>query len=150
MSRFLSILTLLLVASVGCSPTDPDSATRDVIVHGVSFNMCTGYCSSVLEIEDTTVTLTETSRDSRNFPRRIRTLHLTAEEAAHLRQLADTAALSRVAGTHGCPDCADGGAEWIEIHVQSTTIRTTYDYGPNLEPIIELQEQLRSLRQRIE
>lgn len=150
MARLLFTLTLLLVASAACSPTDLDSEARDVLIHGVSFNMCTGYCHSVLEIDGTLVTLTETARQSMSFPRRIRTMHLTAEEAARIRQLANTEALSEVAGTHGCPDCADGGAEWIALHVQSATIRTTYDYRMNLEPIVELQEELRSLRQRIQ
>jgi hypothetical protein len=140
---------LLLITSAACSPTDVDSGGGEVIVHGTSFGMCGGYCTSVLEIDGTIARLIETSRDNRNFPRRILVLQLTAEKAARLRQLADTHALSRVAGTHGCPDCADGGAEWIAIQVQNTTIRTTYDYGLNLDPIAELQAELRSLRQRI-
>ena len=150
MARFPGILTLVLLATVGCSPTDPDFEAGDVIVHGVSFGMCAGYCESVLAIDGTVVTLTESSRQSRNFPQRIRTLYLTADEAARIRQLADAEALSDVAGTHGCPDCADGGAEWIARRVDSTTIRTTYEYRLTLEPIAELQETLRALRQRFQ
>jgi hypothetical protein len=55
-----------------------------------------------------------------------------------------------VAGVHGCPDCADGGAEWVAIQTPDQTIQTTYEYGHNLERIGELQKELRAVRQRFQ
>jgi hypothetical protein len=121
----------------------------DVIIHGTSFGFCAGYCTFVLEVDGAIARLTETSRDSRTHPRRIHVLALTPAEAARVHALADPQTLASVAGVHGCPDCADGGAEWIEISVLGTAIRTTYEYGDDLDPIAELQAELRSLRQRI-
>lgn len=34
----------------------------------------------------------------------------------------------------GCPDCADGGAEWLEVRLTDGTLhKVTYEYG--IEPV---------------
>jgi hypothetical protein len=46
----------------------------------------------------------------------------------------------------GCPDCADGGAEWLEIDGK----RVTLEFRSDLEPIRPLLQQVRALRARFE
>jgi hypothetical protein len=65
-----------------------------------------------------------------------------------VRSLVDAAALRRLEGVHGCPDCADGGAEWIEIGSAAGPIRVTFEYGATLDGIGALQAELRALRNR--
>jgi hypothetical protein len=44
----------------------------------------------------------------------------------------------------GCPDCADGGGEWIEVSVAGESHRVTFDNGANIEAIQPLIELMRS------
>ena len=149
MRTLVSLIVMLLLAAPTCSVNDPATDEPLTIVHGTSFGMCAGYCRSELEIDGTTARLTQTSWDSIRNPRKTQTLQL-AEAEARLRALANVGDLSRVEGVHGCPDCADGGAEWVEIRTTGRNVRATYEFRSNLEPIAELQEQLRAIRERFQ
>jgi len=46
----------------------------------------------------------------------------------------------------GCPDCADGGAEWFEIATNDTIKRVTIEYGDSLNGLNNLIDLLRSVR----
>lgn len=48
---------------------------------------------------------------------------------------------------YGCPDCADGGAEWIEIQDDQQIKKVTFEYGDTLAPIENLMLELRDLRE---
>ena len=50
----------------------------------------------------------------------------------------------------GCPDCADGGGEWIEVTFDDTVKRITFEYGDTLEPIQNLIDQMRIIRERFQ
>jgi hypothetical protein len=148
MRTLLSLVVLLVLTAPTCSLTGSDANGPLTIVHGTSFGMCGGYCRSMLEIDSATARLTQVGRDSIRYPRKTRSLELTEAEWRRLKALANVEDLSAVAGVHGCPDCADGGAEWIAIQKPDRTIQTTYEYGSDLERIAELQQQLRAIRQR--
>ena len=47
---------------------------------------------------------------------------------------------------YGCPDCADGGSEWIEVTHNGDTKKVTFEFGSVLEPIARLVDSLRSIR----
>jgi hypothetical protein len=101
-----------------------------------------------LRIDSTSLSLTEESWRSEQ-PTRTRTLPLAQADWQRLQALVDTAAFRRLEGVHGCPDCADGGAEWIEIRV-GEPVRITFDYGAELDGIADLQAEIRALRARFE
>ena len=46
----------------------------------------------------------------------------------------------------GCPDCADGGAEWFEIATNDTIKRVTIEYGDSLDGLNNYIDLLRSVR----
>ena len=50
----------------------------------------------------------------------------------------------------GCPDCADGGGEWVEVMFDDTVKRITFEYGDTLEPIQNLIDQMRIIRERFQ
>jgi len=150
MRTLVSLFVMLLLAAPTCSVNGPGTGDPVTIVHGTSFGMCGGYCRSELEIDGTTARLTATSWDSIKYPRRTQTLQLSEAEARRLRDLANAKDLLAVEGTHGCPDCADGGAEWVAIQMPGRTIEARYDFRANLEPIEDLQQRLRALRERFQ
>lgn len=139
---------LLILTACTRSPAELGADGSLVISSGTSFNMCVGYCKSELVLDGTTARLMERSRDEKHYPDRERSIQLTTEEWERIRRLADPAALKSVEGVHGCPDCADGGAEWVEIRTEEESIRATFDHGHTLEPTAELQAELRAVRSR--
>jgi hypothetical protein len=118
------------------------------IASGTSFGMCAGYCLTELRVDSASITLTEESWRS-DLPARTRTLPLERREWNRLQELVDTAAIRLLEGVHGCPDCADGGAEWIQIG-DVDSVRVTFEYGAELGGIEELQKEIRELRARFE
>ena len=155
MTSFRVFSALLAAAALACAPTaaGPDAPAaeqasgRPTIQSGTSFGMCAGYCTTLLTVNGATATFLETSRGGRGDPQlpdRTRTLELTAREQADLYAALDTAAVHALAGVHGCPDCADGGAEYIELG----RTRVTFENGRELAPIAPLQRQIRALRAR--
>jgi hypothetical protein len=152
MNHRLSILRMLVgLAVIGCAPSTtgpwPDGFT---LSHGTSFGMCLGHCIVVMDITGATVTITESSHFPATYPTRSSSTTLSPNEAARLERLARQAGLQSVAGVHGCPDCADGGAEWVEVRAPGDTVRATFEYGRVLTPIAELQTELRALRSRLQ
>jgi hypothetical protein len=144
------LLSTLLLGSVACSASTTETQGGDFsgLVSGTSFGMCAGYCRTELRIDSTAVTFIETSQVHGQLPPRTQTLVLTSAEWQRIRRAVDAAALTRMAGVHGCPDCADGGAEWIEIRTADATVRVTFEYGRVLDPISALQTEIRALRER--
>jgi hypothetical protein len=132
------------------SPAVPDTVLAEAeaatprVESGTSFGMCAGYCMTRLIVEGGRVTLLETAWRS-ELPDRSRTLELTVAERVRFYAALDPAAVRRLAGVHGCPDCADGGAEWIELD----RARVTFEFGRELAPIAPLQRETRALRARL-
>jgi hypothetical protein len=151
MKRFLFALACLFLNGASCASYTTDAAALDgpfVVAGGTSFGMCGGYCTTELTVDGTLVRFRESSMDTQRYPTRTRTLQLTQAEWDRIRTHADRATVTSVAGVHGCPDCADGGAEWVEIRTASDSVRVTFEYGRVLAPIASLQEELRALRRR--
>lgn len=46
----------------------------------------------------------------------------------------------------GCPDCADRGAEWVEVETANGRRRGTYEFGKPPREVAELARMLQSLR----
>jgi hypothetical protein len=151
MKTILSFVFLLLATSSCSSNPAGEAAAGDVsIAQGKSYGMCVGYCWSEVVVSQDSARFTETSRDSVRNPPRRRALAISAAEWQRLESLAQPSKLTQVEGTHGCPDCADGGAEWVELRTNDRTIRAFYEANKDLAPIATLQAELRAIRQRFE
>jgi hypothetical protein len=145
-----TILLLIALASAACTQSATWPADDDfTLSQGTSFGMCMGYCIVVMDVSGTTVTVTKSSHFPAQYPDSTSTFTLTGGEADRLRRLARTSGIAALEGVHGCPDCADGGAEWIEVRTPTDSVRATFEYGAVLEPIADLQAELRALRRRV-
>jgi hypothetical protein len=49
----------------------------------------------------------------------------------------------------GCPDCADGGGEWIEISNRHTSKKIVFEYNQSVPEINSLVTKLRRLRNKV-
>lgn len=154
MTRLAAFGLLFLLSACGPSSDPLGDGGREPLQalglrSGTSFGMCGGYCVTELVIDSMGVTLTETSQ-VQDLPPRTRTLPLSDADWERLAAVVDTAAIRGLAGVHGCPDCADGGAEWIQLGPASEAVRVTFEFGHMVEGIEPLQALVRELRGRFE
>jgi hypothetical protein len=145
--------TLTLIAGVtlaACStesrvagPTDPVPVTA--IRTTTSFGFCLGYCRATLEVTANGMTYIEESPRGGLPPVR-RTAEVSASEWRLLTESVNRAAFEALPATVGCPDCADGGAESLEVLSRDWQRGVTFEFGatiPQLEPLLERMRMLR-------
>jgi hypothetical protein len=153
MKKLLWGCLLLLGACVGhddSSELAPGSLA--VVKHGTSFGMCVGLCQSELTILPTRMELTRQpwGRGNGNgaTPKTCQQVVPSPDWVALLGQF-DAAAFSRLPEVIGCPDCADGGAEWLELTYQGQTRKVTFEHGRPVPEIAPFLTQVRQLRERM-
>ena len=145
MPRFL-ILGAAACALLACdsSPSGPGDLTT--IRATTSFGFCVGYCVATLEISSAEMVYVEESPRG-GLPTVRRTMPLSSSEWDALTEALDRSAIERLPDTIGCPDCADGGAESIEVVGVDWRKRVTFDHGaaiPELQPLLARVRTLRS------
>jgi hypothetical protein len=159
--RIAYILALAAVVAVASCRKAPNVITINeeeprspnphaiMISTGTSFGECAGYCRTALAVEEGgTLRFVESSWDTLHYPLKQQSGTLDAGELACLRAAVehDSAAFRQLDSVIGCPDCADGGAEWIEITHGATTKRVTFEYGKTIPAIQHIQDAMRLLR----
>lgn len=82
------------------------------------------------------------------YPTQTTTGTITENEWTRLLETIDTDQLQKMDDIYGCPDCADGGAEWIEVQGGTISKKITFNYGDSLSQVQNLIDQLRAIRQR--
>jgi hypothetical protein len=115
------------------------------IKSGQSFGLCVGKCYSEMAIKGKTVTLLvkETvSKGNSNIQNEyFFNDKLTDAQVAAISEALDLAKIKAKPDVIGCPDCADGGAEWIIIEEGENVKKVTFEYGkevPQLENLVVL------------
>jgi len=148
--KLFAIALLIGLLADRCSGSATETAPPDslVIRTGTSFGMCVGYCNQEYVIQKTNVTLTQRANGSpRQQPTKTCQFTLDAGVQNQLLSMIDFRQFSQQPATLGCPDCADGGAEYIELQTGGEKHRVTFDYGrtiPGFEPLVELLRQQRA------
>ncbi|QKZ11698.1 hypothetical protein [Spirosoma sp. KUDC1026] len=147
----LLAMTLLIGLLIDrCTESGSEVVSPDTVLirTGTSFGMCVGYCQYEYVLQGTTVTLTQrTNGDPRQHPAKTCQFTLNAGVQNQLLTLINFRRFSQQPTTIGCPDCADGGAEYIELQVGEEKHRVTFDYGrtiPGFEPLVDLLRQQRT------
>ena len=141
------ILTVCLFTAAACiDPLGTESAEGLVVRAGTSFGMCIGYCQTELSITADEIVYTESSREPGQYPTRTRRMAITPAEWADISSLGQPSDFDGLEEVYGCPDCADGGAEWIEVEQDGTRRRVTFEYGASIGRIQRLIDRIRELR----
>ncbi len=138
--RYLLPLLFLLAA---CAPTRETTGTPDPppeddrpqINFGWSFGMCGGECLGELIVAtDGAVSLETRGWGNEVFTTVTGTAHADTLEA--LGAAYDALDRTALQTTYGCPDCADGGAEYARFVDSINPPESTWEYG---NPPAELQ-----------
>lgn len=148
---FSMILALLFGMCIlfSCSTVDQASVDSEIvkIIHGTSFGHCRGYCTKELSFAGSKAIFTKSSVDSTRFPLVSEEIAFSKEEWNKLLEKVDVDSFFALQERYGCPDCADGGSEYIEIITKNSTKRVTIEYGSSNDELGEFLLLLRQLRQ---
>lgn len=138
------------VATPSTSPSQPVTAPRQ-IAYGKSFGFCVGYCDHQLTITAERMRLVHTSpRDPQAYPEQVIEKPTPAETWQKLNRFARFETLQGLPDRIGCPDCADGGAEWIELQQNDVSKRVTFEPQAGLPQQAELLAELRKLYEELD
>lgn len=145
------IIAIALAVTACTDGATPPSAGIERIVSTTSFGMCMGYCKTRLEITPVEAVLTREpgGRGGTTLPAQRFTAKLDASEWQEFTRLAQAAKYDGLPPVIGCPDCADGGAESLEISGPGGTKSVSFDHGAKVEPLQPLLDRVRELRTRL-
>ncbi len=141
----VALLALLVVPGCGSEPAGLDSDQAE-LRWGSSFGMCGGYCRRELEISRGGMRLTTSSWDPAHYPTKVEERPLPAGAWDALDAALRQSQLERLDSVYGCPDCADGGAEWVELAAPDLKKRVAFEYGKAPSPLQPLLDRIVELR----
>ena len=143
--RFWILAAACGAMACGSSPSAPRAVTA--IRTTTSFGFCAGYCQTTLEITSEEMVFVEESRRG-ELPTRRRMARLSSSEWSELIDGVDRRAIDTLPDTVGCPDCADGGAESLEVIGADWQKRVTFEHGAKMPELQPLLARVRTLRSR--
>jgi hypothetical protein len=76
-------------------------------------------------------------------------MSISKAEWEKLIQSIDTNKFTVLPSAIGCPHCADGGGEWIEISNRHTSKKIAFEYNQSVPEIKNLVAKLRRLRNKV-
>lgn len=138
--RILIVAALFILVS--CSATKSTQKKEiSEIRWGSSFGMCRGYCYTEYQYTPDSTRLIRKGWDTTAYPKTLEVFSLNPGEWQELKGSINLSAFDSLPERIGCPDCADGGAEWLEIITTEGSKKITYEYGQvpeGLEQILQL------------
>lgn len=149
MKLMIALLSLLTVFAA-CDTPKP-IVSEDVIIsvlHGTNFGHCRGYCRKDVVFYPDQVDYFEVSVDSARNPVKVENFK-NSSIWKNIVDKIDWKKFKSLEESYGCPDCADGGSEYIEIKTTSGTKRVTIEYNIELAELEPLLTELRSQRKKL-
>jgi hypothetical protein len=142
------LFTLLLVTTLVCSCSKEEAPTPKIhyIGYGTSFGECLGYCVHQMKVDDFSVSLKRNGWDEYGLLPEIQCgKRIESYEFISLKDSLDLAVFFNMEETIGCPDCTDGGAEWVEVSYDTLVHRVTFPYmsePPELAAIVPMLREM--------
>ncbi|MEP0985397.1 hypothetical protein [Ekhidna sp.] len=135
-------LGIVFIATLFSNCKDEVKNTEIVkIEFGTSFGMCAGYCTQILTVTRGNVAKVVIPRMDKNLQKKTCESSYSGYNA--LISELDVDAFMSLEETIGCPDCADGGAEWVEITTAEVSKKVTYEYGKTPDALLSIIDELK-------
>ncbi|QPH41443.1 hypothetical protein [Pedobacter endophyticus] len=138
---FLSFLSLFFFSA--CKKDNIKNLNS--ISYGTSFGFCSGYCSNTLLISDSKLTFSKT-KNGQTPDTRTCTKTISENEIAAIKTELNMSKITSLPEVIGCPDCADGGAEWVAVNADGKQYKVTYDYGKTPKELEAVVAKLKALK----
>ncbi len=125
-----------------------ENSNIEYIKTGTSFGHCLGYCQEIFTITSDKINYVAkiNGEPLPAYPEITRNDPFTETDYNNLVKLIDLNNFKTLPERIGCPDCADGGAEWIEIKYGNTVKKVEFEFNKPIDKITSLLEKLRALR----
>jgi len=155
------VLSLCLGSGLVAHSFFPSPEETLSIKTGTSFGHCGGYCTQEFVITRDKIIYTQIANPiggGGTKPLSVikQEIPIKQEKWADLLSVNVYKEFQKLPNTIGCPDCADGGAEWIEVNKVSRfdcetprrlySKKVTFEYGKPLPANNAFAEKLRQLR----
>ena len=140
----INVLDIILIIDIILNPAD----TSYLINSGTSYGECWGYCISELDLQGTEANFQIYGwwEDDPDFPSLFLEATISIMEWNGILDSFNFDEYIELDDVYGCPDCADGGSEWIEITHEGITKRVTFEAYNSIPGNDDLVIQLRALR----
>ncbi len=151
--HYLLVFFTFIIMSSGCQKTSVQSVNDSLIIRtGTSFGMCVGdKCRKDYVLNGTSATLTQSGSGRGNpIPAKTCQKQLSANDWNALKAAVDFSTFNQQPDVIGCPDCADGGAEYIELEQGDSKHRVTFPYGQTIAGFESLVTTLRQQRNQFD
>lgn len=140
--------TLLFLAAAtfsfsSCKKNNPGDVQE--IAYGTSFGMCVDYCISNISLGVDEVKFSK-SKNGATPDTKICTKKMTESELEALKTLVKQSDFEKLPTVIGCPDCTDGGAEWIALKINGKVKKVTFEYGKAPKAVKELAVKLKEIK----
>lgn len=146
MKRLSTSICLLILALTFVSCGKDTTAKAQEIDYGTSFGMCAGYCVNDISISANKVTFSK-KKNGTNTDTKACTKVITETEVKALKGLVKAGDFNKLPEVIGCPDCADGGAEWVALKLDGKFKKVTFEYGKAPDEVKELVIKLREIKE---
>ncbi|WP_299611381.1 hypothetical protein [uncultured Aquimarina sp.] len=118
--------------------------------YGTFAGECIEYCDTELTITSKGVRYIESSpnyrKDLPKLPPKIKTYNISFNDYNKIINSINIEKITKLDNRIGCPDCDDGGAEWIEIKYDNIIKKVTIKYGAEIEGIKNLMKIIREIQ----
>jgi hypothetical protein len=139
-NSFLLVLCGVIVLSFFACEKSNDKKTT-IIIYGYSF----GQANSNQQLQlNENLFLYEHTSEALKINKRC-SKAADSDAFADIMTRVDLKKFRKLPNIFGCPDCADGGAEFVEIKADGETHRVTYNYGEAPKEIAEVVAKLKSV-----
>lgn len=132
MKNIILVISITIIfGTYGCNDKEnPENLTGiQEIRYGTSFGECLGYCRKTIAITPSEIEFTKQGWDlGGQLPDSSFRKPYAAVEWTSLTESIDLDGFLALDSVIGCPDCADGGAEWIEIVEEEKSHKVTFEY----------------------
>lgn len=114
------------------------------IKYGYSFGECVGFCKSTIELSSKGILKTQYRwRDKKTI---ISYHSIDTDTYDSLMSTINFSNFLDFDENLGCGDCADGGAEWIEIKKEDNSKKISGTFGFKLKPVQSILDYLKSIK----
>ncbi|UJR08183.1 hypothetical protein I4U23_012456 [Adineta vaga] len=143
--QYLLALSLLSVVYGNFERKDVRS-----ISSGLSFGRCRGYCQQSINATINPIQLIATKQPNfaqESYPPLRQSFTFASNQWEELLALLTPQVFSNLDDTIGCPGCADGGIEWIQVDWNNGSKRVIFESGQAIKGIESLIEKLQKMRE---
>lgn len=136
----MQLLVLMILSTLFLTNCEKENNSVDsqatmgeyVVNYGTSFGMCVGPCRKEISILNNELAFTVYYTEGRGVIGGTPKIFKESLDATLQNSLAknlDYEAFKKLDEIVGCPDCADGGAEWLEIIKGDSKHKVTFEFG---------------------